>query len=255
MRKFFLAALLLSTVYGFSQKTLYGVALVLPKSGQAHAFEAAWKTHLTKYYNGDSKRAVYEIVTGDNTGTYQLIEGPFAYADMDKEMPSAKVRSQNFFSTVSPKLEVDKEGYTYRWIDTLSYNYKDVQATKYAQTNYNVKPGKMADLLKEIRRAVLINEQIKSPVSYTGYAMMFAGSKQQFVVRSALKEGFKQLETNFFPGNTEAFKAAYVKTYGQEAWDKRSGGSIYEYVDSFDQFLIKYRKDLSSTVTNATATK
>jgi hypothetical protein len=255
MRKFFLAALLLSTLYGFSQKTLYGVALVQPKSGQAHAYETAWKSHLTKYYNGDSKRAVYEIITGDNAGMYQVIEGPFAYADMDKEMPNAKVRSQDFYSAVSPKLDMDKEGYTYRWIDTLSYNYKDVQATKYIQTNYNLKPGKMPDFLKEVRRAILINEQIKSPVSYTGYTMVFAGSKQQLVVRTALKEGFKQLETNFFPGNTEAFKTAYVKTYGQEAWDKRSTPGLYEYVDSFEQFLIKYRKDLSSTVINATAKK
>jgi hypothetical protein len=257
MRKLFLAALLLGTGYVFSQgKTLYGIALVQPKPGQTHAFEAAWKAHLAKYHNGDSKRTVYEILSGDNAGTYQMLEGPFTYADMDKELPNEKVHSQDFFTTISPKLDMDKEGYTYKWIDTLSYNYKDMHALKYMQTNYNIKPGKLPEFLKEVRRAVLTNEQIKSPVSYTTYLMMFAGSKQQLVLRRALKDGFKELETNFIANNTEAFKAAYVKAYGQEAWDKRSSSSgIYEYLDSFETYLVKERSDLSSTVTNATAKK
>jgi hypothetical protein len=83
-----------------------------------------------------------------------LVEGPSAFADMDKEMPNVKVHDQDFFSTVSSKLDVDREGYTYKWVDTLSYNYKGVTGPKFAQTNYYIKPGMMPDFLKEIRSSI-----------------------------------------------------------------------------------------------------
>jgi hypothetical protein len=257
MRKLFLLTMLLWATSPFGQvKNLYGVALVQPKSGQAQTFETSWKTHLTKFHNGDSKRKVYEIISGDHAGTFQLVEGPFTYADMDVEKANAKIHDNDFFTTVSAKLQMDKEGYTYRWIDTLSYNYKDVKATKLMQTNYNVKPGKLQDFLKEFRRSIVVNEQIKNPISYNTYLLMFAGSKQQLVFRRALKDGFKELEANYYPSTTEAFKAGYIKQYGQEAWDKRSGnGAIYDHVDSFETFLVKERKDLSSIEEKATAKK
>ena len=253
MRKFLLAIMLLPFAGLFSQgKTLYGVALVQPKPGQSQAFETAWKTHLTKYHNGESKRTVYEIVSGDNTGTYQMIDGPFAYADLDKEMANEKVHGQDYLGTVSPKLDVDKEGYIYRWVDTLSYNFTGVTASKFVQTNYFVKQGKMADFMKEFKRSAVINEQIKSPSSYTVYVLMLAGSKSQLVIRSALKDGFKQLETNYLPPTTEAFKAAYIKQYGQGDWDanRAQGTGVYTFVDGYETYLVKARKDLSSTVSS-----
>jgi hypothetical protein len=78
---------------------------------------------------------------------------------------------------------------------------------------------------------------------------MLAGSKQQLVIRRVLKDGFKELETNYFPSTTEAFKAAYIKQYGQADWDKyrELPITIYNYIDGMETFLVKERKDLSSS--------
>ena len=65
-----------------------------------------------------------------------------------------------------------------------------------------------------------------------------------------LKDGFKEPETDYYGPNTippNAFKDAYVKEYGQDAWDAR--GKVLDNnanVQSREIFLMKFRKDRSS---------
>jgi hypothetical protein len=219
-----------------------------PKIGQTQAFESAWKIHLAKYHNNTSKRQVYEIVSGDNAGSFQLVDGPIGFADMDVEAPDSKAHDLDISSTISPKIAVEKLGSTYRWVDTLSHNYNGLTATKYTQTNYYVKPGKMPEFMKEIRRGVIINEAIKNPSSSRAYVLTYAGSKPVLVIRTALKDGFKQLEPGYLPSTTAAFKTAYVSKYGQSEWDTMRGSttSIYNLINEMETMLIKHRLDLSS---------
>lgn len=242
------ALLVASSLFAQSnqQKNLFGVAVVKPKDGQGLAFESAWVTHLKKFHNGKSAREVYEIVSGDHTGELQLVEGPLDYADMDVEMPNSKAHDQDFASTVSSKLAMDKEGYMYKYIDTLS-STADPIVDKGIQTTYHIKPDKMQEFLREVRRTILINKKINSPYQYASYLQQWAGSEPVLVVRRPLKNGFKELDPAFFPSTTDAFKKAYIEAYGQSDWDKRSApDGIYTMINSYEQFLVKYRKDLST---------
>ena len=251
MKKLLFLIMIMPIAGVFSQtKNMYSVGLMQPKIGQTQAFEAAWKAHLIKYHNGESKRQVFEIVSGDNAGYYQLVDGPIGFADMDKETPDSKTHDLDIYSTISPKIAVEKMGNTYRWVDTLSHNYSEVTASKYMQTNYYVKPGMMPDFMKEMRRSVLINEEIKNPSSYRAYVLTYAGSKPVLVIRTALKDGFKQLEPGYLPSTTAAFKTAYIKKYGQPEWDKMraSGTAVYTLVNEVETMLVKHRTDLSSSI-------
>ncbi|MHB1179850.1 MAG: hypothetical protein ACYCZO_16160 [Daejeonella sp.] len=251
MKKLLFLIMIMPIAGVFSQtKSLYSVGLMQPKIGQTQAFESAWKAHLTKYHNGESKRQVFEIVSGDYAGFYQLAQGPLGYADMDIDMPDAKAHDLDISSSISPKIAVEKLGNTYRWLDTLSYNYKDVTASKYIQTNYYVKPGKMPEFMNEVRRSVIINEEIKNPSSNAAYVLTYAGSKPVLVIRTALKDGFKQLEPGYSPSTTAAFKAAYINKYGQSEWDnmRASSTAIYNYINEFETMLVKHRPDLSSVI-------
>lgn len=251
MKKLLFLFMIMPIAGVFSQtKNLYSVGLMQPKIGQTQAFETAWKAHLTKYHNGESKRQVFEIVSGDNAGYYQLVEGPIGFADMDMETPDSKAHDLDISSTISAKIAVEKLGNTYRWLDTLSYNYKDVTAPKYIQTNYYVKPGKMPEFMNEVRRSVIINEEIKNPSSNTSYELTYAGSKPVLVIRTALKDGFKQLEPGYLPSTTAAFKAAYINKFGQAEWDKMraSTTSIYNLINGMETMLVKHRPDLSSVI-------
>jgi len=251
MKKLLFLMLIMPISGVFSQtKNLYSVGLMQPKIGQTQAFESAWKTHLTKFHNGESKRQVYEILSGDNAGYYQLVEGPIGFADLDIEMPEEKTHNLDIYSTISPKIALEKLGNTYRWVDTLSHNYSDLTATKFMQTNYYVKPGMMPEFMKEIRRGVIINEEIKSPSITRAYVLTYAGSKPVLAIRTALKDGFKQLEPGYLPSTTAAFKTAYINKYGQAEWDKMRGSptAMYNLVSEMETMLVKHRPDLSSTM-------
>ena len=231
------------------QKNLYGVAIVKPKEGQSLAFESAWAAHLKKFHEGKSARAVYEIVSGDHTGELQLVEGPIGYADMDVEMPNSKAHDMDFQSTIASKLAWEKEGYTYRYIDSLS-STGDPITDKGLQSIYHIKPDKLQAFLKETRRSVMVNQKINSPSQSAAYLLVFAGSEPQLVLRRPLKNGFKELDPGFFPSMTETFKKAYIEAYGQADWDRRSAPEyLYTMVNSYEQFLVKFRKDLSTAVT------
>ena len=232
-------------------KTLITVNTVKPKAGQKAAFEAAWKTHLAKYHNTTDKRNVYEIMSGPWVGYYQIVEGPLSFADMDAEKPMAKEHSLDLDKNYFPMLEDKKMNGTYRYDDTASYN-PTVVAEKFQVTLTHIKWNVITETIREARRGSLINAKINptSRFSANVYTQIWSGSDPVRVQVRSLKDGFKELETDYYGPNTmapDAFKNAYIKDYGQDAWDARS--KIMDNnanVASREVYIMRLRKDLSS---------
>ncbi len=225
-------------------KTLYHVTIVLPRLGSTTAFENAWKAHLQKYHKGDDKRSVHEILSGDHAGKFQLISGPSAFADMDTEKSTDAAHGQDYDKTVVPSVQSMSGSYIYRHADTLSYN-GDMAAEKFVNTIYNVRRGKMNDFTAEIKRAIATNRAINSRSGYNTYIRLWSGTSPQLVIVTRLKDGFKQMDDAFAPSQSAAFKEQYIKSFGQEQWDKRMT-SMTDFVESIEVFISKLRKDLSS---------
>jgi len=237
----FIAAAFLTNGQG---NTLYQVNIVKPKAGMKSAFEASWKLHLDKYHKTTDKRMVYEVVSGPGNGSYVIVEGPFSYADMDKTLPNAKAHELDLEKNFSPKLEPGSMNFITRWADTLSHN-GDAKAEKFLLTITMVKDGKMGDYLREVRRNALIAAKLNSPFSYNVLIRQQAGSSPTIISIRNLKDGYKELETNYFNLPQFGFRDAYVKDYGQEAWDKRLKLLVDDIV-SREQHFEKLRTDLSS---------
>lgn len=235
---------MLSMLVAGQGKSLYQLSIVTPKLGQTTSFENNWKAHVQKYHKGDDKRMVHEILSGDRTGQFQLISGPSSFADMDTERPTDVAHGLDYDKTVVPAVENMSGSYTYRHADTLSYNGA-VVAEKFVTTIYNIRRGKFNDFTAEVKRAVAINKAINSKNSYNTYVQLWAGTKPQLVIVANLKDGFKQMEEGFNPSQNDAFKAEYIKTYGQEMWDKRQT-AVMDFVESTEVFISKLRKELSS---------
>jgi hypothetical protein len=237
--------LLIASHSAFSQgNSLYHSLMLKPKIGHAMAFETAWKVHVSKFHRTDDKRIVYQIISGDNTGYYQLTDGPSSYADMDKINPRKNDHDKDIQMTVLPHIESNLGSNMYRLVDTLSYN-PDAIADKYVYTVYNLKQGKMPELMAEIKRAMIVYKNINAPSSYTSLVKLFPGSSPQFVSISKLKDGFKQLELNYFPGMTDKFKENYITTHTQAGWDKRLV-LLQEITNSYVSYMVKRRDDLSA---------
>lgn len=231
-------------------KTFYEVNMVKPKPGMIATFESKWKTHSNIFHKANDKRIVYEVLTGPNAGYYQIVEGPKSYADMDIEKENSKAHGLDLEKNFAPYLDDKSMHGIYRWDDTASYNH-NVAAEKFVVTVTHVKFGQMPGTLREAKRTALL--QSKLPVPFKGsintYVQILSGSDPVMVTIRNLKDGFKELETNYFgaPNPPNALKSAYIKEYGQEAWDARSKlQDDNANVASREVYLTKLRKDLSS---------
>ena len=248
MKRLLCLLLCAATITAFGQgSTLYRVNVVKPKAGMRAGFEASWKTHLDKYHNTSEKRMVSQILDGPMNGAYVIAEGPVSWADLDKEQANAKEHSLDLDQNFSPKLDVGGSNSVYRWADTLSY-HGDVKASKFIVTITVLKDGTGGDVMTEMRRTALINAKINSTGSYNVFIKQLAGNSPTVVTRRNLKDGFKELDSNYDPNMVSMrnqFKDAYIKDYGQEAWDKRLKLQV-DAVVSREQHLEKYRADLSS---------
>ncbi|MBK9569843.1 MAG: hypothetical protein IPO53_07945 [Chitinophagaceae bacterium] len=252
----FLWLLIAAAFFANSQgKTLYTVNVVKPKSGMKSAFETHWKAHLAMYHKTEDKRTVYEVVSGSHSGEYHIVEGPISYADMDVEKPRAKEHGMDLEKNFSPYLENGSTNATYRHDDTASMN-GSVAAEKFQVTVTHLKMGTQQGTIREMRRSSLLNAKMNvNPTfrfSANTYFQILQGTKSVIVQVRNLKDGFKELDGNYFPRNPNPpaptlFKDTYIKDYGQEAWDARS--KLLDdnaNIESRESFLMILRKDLSS---------
>lgn len=245
MRKLLFIAITFACSSAFSQgNTLYDVSMVKTKMGSTAGFEKSWKAHVTKFHNGDDKRQVEEILSGNNTGNLLLISGPFSFADMDKERANNAAHDADYDATVVPAVASFTTEGVYRWVDTLSYN-TDVRADKFITTVYHIKSGRQGEFISEIRRSLAVNKKINSPSSYNTYIKLWSGSSPEVVIVNNLKNGFKQLDNGFAPNMGKEFQTTYVQEYGQAMWDARLK-LLPDITTSYETYISKVRKDLSS---------
>lgn len=237
----FIAAALLTFGQG---NTLYEVNVVKPKAGMQMAFETSWKLHLDKFHKTSDKRNVYEVTSGPELGSYVIVEGPFSFADMDKALPNAKEHTADLDKNFTPKVETENQNFMCAFRDTLSYNPQP-DAKKLLVTVTVLKDGKQPDYVRELRRNAIIAAKLNSQISYVVLIKTQSGSSPTIITLRNLRNGYAELEANYFQTPPNAFREAYVKEWGQEAWDKRLAQLVNDVVSRELHFEV-YRSDLSS---------
>ena len=242
---FFLWLFTTAALLTFSQgNTLYEVNVVKPKAGMQTAFETSWKLHLDKFHKTSDKRNVYEVTSGPELGSYVIVEGPFSYADMDKALTNAKEHTADLDKNFTPKVETENQNFMVAFRDSLSFNPQP-DAKKLLVTITVLKDGKQPDYVRELRRNAIILGKMESKLSYAVMVKLMAGSAPTIITLRNLANGYAELEANFFQTPSNAFRDAYVREWGQEAWDKRMAQLVNDVVSRELHFEV-YRPDLSS---------
>jgi hypothetical protein len=245
MRKnFFLWLFLAAASFANGQgRTLYRVNALTPKPGMQSAFEESWKMHLAKFHSQTDKREVYEVMSGPETGSYVVVEGPISYASLDTVLSTANEHRLDLEKTFSPELQ-SNNNMLVRWVDTLSYK-GDVKADLSLISIIVVKDGKLSDYMAETRKTILLYKKLSAPVSLNVLVKQQAGSSPTIVLIRNLKDGYKEVDQDYFHLPMDWFKTNYIKEYGQAAWDARL--KILEDVTvSRTQHFERFRPDLSS---------
>ena len=252
MKKIIFLLLSVITIAAYSQKTdLSTVNTVKPKKGQKMAFEAAYKQHIAKFHKTEEKIMVYEVLSGPYIGYYHLVNGDRSFADMDKERADATAHNLDLDKTFFPMLEETMNG-TYRFVDSLSLR-PQVEAEKFVVTVRHLKQTlNIDDYRRELARAVKVLNNLKGGffenLSYSFFDQLWDGSDQVTVSIRNLKDGFKSLESGFFPdapAGSPSFRDEYVKQFSHTAWDERVK-VMDAAVEKTEVYIMKLRKDLSS---------
>jgi hypothetical protein len=259
MKRIFLLVLLVSTLATYTQppapvKDLATVNTVKPKLGQKMAFETAYKAHVAKFHKADEKISVYEILSGEYTGYYHLVNAERSFADFDKERPDATAHSLDLDKTFFPLLEKTMNA-TYRFIDSLSWQ-PEVVAENFVVNVDHLKQGlNQGDYRRENARNMKLQRMMANPMmmnfSWSYFEQLWDGSDQVTVSIRNLKDGFKSLQQGFYGppqppvAGAPTFRDRYTKEYGYDAWDARVkllDGAVVKT----EQYIMKLRKDLSS---------
>jgi hypothetical protein len=241
----FVALLLAASFASFSQgKTLVSVNELKPKPGMGLEFESAWKAHNAKFHSGPDKRNVFEILSGPRTGSFLVVEGDMSYADLDIDKPGTADHKADVQKNLSPRLDPSAGRSFYRFADTLSYNPTNTE--KAVLTITKLKVGKFGDYSAVLKKVQQVNAERKWPGSTSAYVQLWAGSSPTIVTVRNLKDGFKELEMGYYPGfGPNSFPEAYTKTFGADGWAQYLKATT-ELVDSQEQYIVKWRKDMSS---------
>ncbi len=229
MKKIFLFLLSIVTLAAYSQQTkIYTVHNIKVKLGQKMAFEAAYKQHVAKFHKADKEKvSVFEILSGDNTGAYQIVSGPATWADMDRERTDNTVHDIDLDKSFFSYLENEVSTNYFRLDDSLLF-HPEVQSDKTVITVRHIKSGMGTDYYNEQKRSFKVLHALKGKfwdnLNLRNYQQLWDGSDQVLVTVRSLKDGFKELEREYFgpmDDGSPTFKDVYIQHYGTLDWDKR----------------------------------
>ena len=238
MRKFFFLILLIP-VLGMSQtKNVVNSTRAFPKADKVLEFEKALAAHAQKYHTGDWKWRVYEIQSGPDAGGYHIAEGPTSWIALDGRGNLGTEHNNDWNRNVAIYL-TDRSEQSYSvYVDSLSTvplaNYSD----KIIISHMYPKPGMIigaTDLVKRLKKVWTDGNE-----TVAVYQASNSG-EPQIVTVTRLKEGLKELASDFRKPLPERYNAAY----GAGSWEAYLA-DYAKYVERRWSELLFYRADLSS---------
>lgn len=242
MRKTICFGLLFAASYfGFSQeKTLVQSLLLKPKAGMKLQFENSIKAHNQKFHASGNKVYVFEIISGEKMGTFQIAWPPTSWAEMDNMKPNP-AHDQDVQTTIASKVE-ENEGMMFsRRVDSLTHGDNDWTIPKTQVTIWHIKRGKMDEWLARIKKIKMALDNTNDPRNSTIYTKLMAGTDAQVILISRYKNGWKEME----PGYYTPLKDVITKAYSADEWDIHLK-AYNDCVESAETYLRVYRADLSS---------
>lgn len=242
MKKFLSVGLLIAAAsVGICQeKTLVQSILLKPKNGMGIQFESALKAHNIRFHSSPAKTYVFQFISGEKMGYYQVAFPASSWTEMDNMKPNT-AHEQDIHNSISPKL-AENEGWVFsRRIDSLSHGDQNWEIAKSRMTYWHIKRGKTQEFATWLRKIKLILDDTKDPRNVTIYSKLLAGSDGQFILVSRYREGWKELEPNFYT----PIKELFIRAHSAAEWENYI--KVFdECVEKEETFLRVFRPDLST---------
>ncbi len=220
-------------------RTIYVSSMVKPKTGQTKMVETAIMNHTQKYHGTDKMR-IFEIVSGDNTGMYQLVQGPYAWSSLDS-LKMGDAHDLDFDNTIAAKCESLTGENFVRLHPELSYGSTDFTIEKSRVVILDVKQGYMDSVKAVLQTLKQAMEKTKDGRNMTVYTKMLSGTAAQAILIYRFPNGWADMEE----GKFSTFKDLLTKGGSEADW-MAFQRLTKEGLDKTQTHLRVYRKDLSS---------
>jgi hypothetical protein len=207
------------------------------KSGHEAAFKAALAAHAQKYHTGSWKWRVSDVVSGPDSGSFQIVEGPNSWTDLESRGDLGAEHSKDYQNNVQPHIEKSGPRSYMTYQESASTTGAANWSTKSAITHFYFKPGRGPATLEVIKSYKKSWE--KQGINIVVWAPYSSGEPQYTIVRR-FKNGFKDLDDNG-PSMRQAFEDAN----GAGSFDKVQD-EINRCVDHTVSEMIEFNGELSS---------
>lgn len=238
MRKFLLVLLLLPVLAWSQTKNVSNAFRVFAKADKVAEFEKALAAHAQKYHTGDWKWRVFEIQSGPDASGYHITEAPNSWEGIDSRGDLGAEHTNDWNKNIAPHI-------TQRYQSTYAVYQEDLSTValgdysdKIIITHYYPKTGYGPPLRAMLVKMKKAWEAGSSTVAV--YAAAVSGPAQYTVV-NRLKQGLKELNTNF----RTPLKERYEKIHGADSFDEWVHFLQNNMENSWSE-LLTFRADLSS---------
>jgi hypothetical protein len=192
------------------KKNIISMYRVFPKAGHDAALRVAIAAHAQKYHT-TWKWRVYEVLTGADGGSYQIVEGPDSWTAIDDRGDLGAEHMADYENNVAPHIEKSTPEMYLAYQADLSTVPVGAFSTKALITRASVKPGRGPAVEESLKKWKAVWE--KRGVNVVVYSSSYSGAPSYSIVRR-LKNGLKDLDTDAM-SNKDAFNAIG----GPGAWD------------------------------------
>ena len=217
-------------------KNVISMYRVFPKAGHDTALRAALAAHAQKYHT-TWKWRVYEVQTGADAGSYQIVEGPDSWTAFDDRGNLGAEHMADYETNVAPHVEKSTPDMYLTYKAELSTVPVGAFSTKALITRVFVKPGRGPAMEESLKKWKAVWE--KRGVNMVVYSSSSSGAPSYSIVRR-LKNGLKDLDADSMSN-----KDAFIAIGGPGAWDA-SNAEVAQNVDSSSGEIIELKPELGS---------
>ncbi|MGH9602139.1 MAG: hypothetical protein ACRD24_07085 [Terriglobales bacterium] len=211
-----------------------------PKAGHTAQYEAGRKRHMAfhKKQNDTFSWMTYEILSGDNTGSYVTVSPNHEWKDFDGREKFDAADSADVAINLTPHAESTTVHYYVYRPDMSNPPEGNPEPVLVQTTHFYVRPEGQADFVAGVRKITEAGKKTNSPGRPMWYQLVSGGEGPRFVLRQ-LRKNWAEFQP---PDKT-------LDAMVEEAFGKEEAEKILSHVRKNIRYTVsytsRYRPDLS----------
>lgn len=240
-----LSPMLLSAQGNTPKQNKVSVEILHPLNMQRNDFERNLAQHNKEFHKGQRAVDIYEVLTGNHSGEYHFVSrNPTSWSGMESVFNAAndKSHSSDWNMNVATHISDDAPLFIYEVSDDsyMPSNPAEMNTDLMGVYLIDINQGMEEDFFAGLKKIKEMYQKGNSKNYYLAQTSAF-GKGTQVAVVFPLAKGWASFEPDPDAGWDKLFKAAFPKE-DFKAWVKKFNSTQ----KSFESFVVKHRKDLSS---------